>query len=179
MNPQLSLQFFQDFLPSGISWVCGFLTTFIIYFLYKRRRRNSSQPFDYSTIRILFADFWFEGSLLRKLISLTYFVSLVIFNSVIWNDIFNYKEDNYSGEILLRILVMIMFLVGIRILLEISSSLIKISENTSIIREYLTSKSYSSSLHESFKMSDKKLIEKEEEVETVELEEHDDYSKPR
>ncbi len=150
----------------------GFITTVIVYIVFKRQRGHKSNFINYSGIRILLTDFWFDGFLIRKIISITYFFSLVIFNSVIWNEIINYKDTFYYGPLVKvsKILVLIMFLIGVRILLELSVSVIKISENTTVIREYLTSKSD----------IDEKILEEGKEDETpVRKLKPNDYNIPR
>lgn len=134
----------QQFLvidPQSI--VLGFLTTVVIYFILKNRRGRGSRNslINQSTIRILFSDFWFDGFFVRKIISLIYTLSLVVFYSVFWDVCFRvFSEDSTTNTIDLQVTRLFTVLFGlmvVRVILETIVSLVKISENSSIIRESL------------------------------------------
>ena len=134
----------QQFLvidPQSI--VLGFLTTVVIYFILKNRRGRGSRNslINQSTIRILCSDFWFDGFFVRKIISLIYTLSLVVFYSVFWDVCFRvFSEDSTANTIDLqvaRLFTVLFGLMGVRVILETIVSLVKISENSSVIRESL------------------------------------------
>ena len=177
--------YINELVPSGLSWLWGFLTTLLIYVVFKRYKNYKPGFINYSGIRILLTDFWFDGFLIRKIISVTYFLALVIFNSVIWNEIINHKETYYLGPLgpWVKYLFLIMFLIGVRILLELSVAVIKISENTTVIREYLMN------MNEPYEfvrrgypteMSNEKILEEDKEDETPVSElKSNDFNIPR
>jgi len=121
----------------------GFVATVVIYVLLKRRRGRGSRNslVNQSTIRILFSDFWFDGFFVRKIISLIYTLSLFVFYSVFWDVCFKVFSTNSTTYTLgiqgTRFFSVLLGLMGVRVILETIVSLVKISENSSVIRESL------------------------------------------
>ena len=128
------LQQFLVFQPLSIG--LGLVTTYVVYFFLKRRRGSQSRDIliNRSTVGILFSDFWFDGFFVRKITSLVYTLSLFIFYSVSW-DVFFKVFFGYQTIQILRFFIVLVGLMGVRIILETVISLIKISENSTTIRD--------------------------------------------
>lgn len=124
-----------------LSLVLGVVTTILIYYFVGRNRPTESRFLGNlqktrTTFGILFSDFWFDGFFVRKVVSLIYSLTLILFYSTIWDTFLGFNSSNG----LIRVVLILLFVIGVRVVLESVISLIKISENSSVIKELLIGK---------------------------------------
>ena len=95
---------------------------------------------------ILMTDFWFDEFFTRKIVSFVYFLTLIIFNSTVTSIVLGFfDKDLYEsgqgtflmGLMFSRFLVTLLLVTGVRIVLELVISNIKMSQNTLMMRNYM------------------------------------------
>tara|TARA_Y100001978_G_C23527873_1_gene353503 strand:+ start:207 stop:722 length:516 start_codon:yes stop_codon:yes gene_type:complete len=124
----------------SICLIISFGFNCVCYFLSKLERITNSKSF----VDILLFDYWFDDSILRKFVSLIYFISLTIFWALIifyLYELINTQSPIFLGYLLISPVLLILT----RCLLESIISVIKIAENTKPKKD-LSNKNESSKL---------------------------------
>lgn len=124
-----------------VSWGVGTFFTLFIYLLNKIKRGREKGIKSRSSFMILMTDFWFDEFFTRKIVSFIYFLTLVLFNSTVIDTLI-VSKDYYSygvGSTIIfgRLLSVLLLVTGVRIVLELVISNIKMSQNTLMMRNYM------------------------------------------
>lgn len=135
------------------SWVFGLLTTLSVYYFLGITKKSPKRGFkSHSTLRILLSDIRFDRFFIRKITSFIYFLTLVIFYSTLWEIttfvVMSGVEYGFVPDIediLVGVGIILLLVMGVRVILETMVSLVKISENSSMIGELLVKMNESNS----------------------------------
>ena len=124
-----------------VSWGIGTFFTLFIYLLNKNKRVREKGIRSRSSFMILMTDFWFDEFFTRKIVSFIYFLTLVLFNSTVIDTVTvsrNYYSSGVGSTIIFgRLLSVLLLVTGVRIVLELVISNIKMSQNTLMMRNYM------------------------------------------